>query len=433
MRAGKDATAWLRQRADELEARLREIRLPIAGIPMIPAAQLDRGLVGELGAQLRAAISALCRRLRDPRPGGLTASRLTWCQLQADGLFATLDLLTDAVAQRADARIGPLLAGAEVLARAALDARVPGYRPPAPLCYLDRGRGGEIRRARTQLAGGVILPVALIRVGLHSLATRLSTVLHEAGHQLAVDLALLGEAARLIERTSAGALGLPPLAALWRSWTGELLADAWSVCAGGGLLALDGLQRLLAAMPAPLAYAFSPGAPHPPGMVRARFTLELARVVDPAPDPLLEQLDRRWSETYASVPLPPARRALVERLERAAPAVAAALAHHRFAGLGGQTLAGAAGSARVSGRRIAGLAPLASSEAPQLAALDPVVAIAVLCRARLATSISPRAAESASLRLLDSLAARRDDAPTAASFHPSPRRALVARRSRGQP
>jgi hypothetical protein len=412
MCAETDAAAWLRQRIDELEARVMELRLPLAEIPMVAAAQLDRSLTVELATSLGAAVASLRGRLgelrRDPRR---RERALALCQLHADGLFETVDLLTDAVAQRADAQVGCLLAGAEVLASAALDARVPGYRPAAALCYLDRGRGGEIRRARTRLAGGVILPVALIRVGLHSLATRLSTVLHEAGHQLAVDLGLLAEAARQIERTATAALG-PSLGRLWASWTGELMADAWSVCTGGGALALDGLQRLLISMPRPLAYLFLPGDPHPPGMVRARFVLELARAVDPEPDPALERLARRWSQTYAEVPLAPERRALIGRLESAAPAVAEALHGHRFAGLGGQRLAVAAGSEHVRARTLAAWTRHAMRSGERaILELAPIAAIAVLCRARLDGALPPQAAEQASRRLLLHLAARRADSP----------------------
>lgn len=412
MSSGPDGMAWLAQRAAELEARLDAIVSPVQEVPMVDAAQLDPELVEGINASVGYAVARLRRQLR--RPG--IERRIGRCQLRADALFATLDLLTDAVAQRANASIGLQLAGTEALARAALAARVPGYQPPPPLCYLDGGRGGEIRRARVQLGGGVILPAALIAVGLSSLATRLSTVLHEAGHQIAVDLGLMQDAERVIQLAARTTLGSGALAEAWLPWTGELLADAWSVCTGGGVLALDGLQRLLIGLPPSLAGVILPGAPHPPAVVRARFTLELARALEGSRDPVLEQLERRWSQAFASTSIPTRRRAVLDQLAAAAPAVARALVRHAFRGLGGQPLAVAGRHHAVRGSEIerhltAGL----FAKPAMLATGSPLIAIAVLCRARLSGLLSPSAAERTSRELLEHLAHRRIGAPSLSS------------------
>jgi hypothetical protein len=409
---GPDGMAWMAQRAAELEARLSAIASPMEAVPMVEAARIDPRLAGGLTEAIGYAIAGLRRQLRAPD----LARRIARCQLRADALFATLDLLTDAVAQRANASIGLQLAGTEVLAKAALAARVPGYQAPPPLCYLDGGRGGEIRRARVQLGGGVILPAALIAVGLASLATRLSTVLHEAGHQLAVDLGLLHEAERVIQTSARATLGSGELAEAWLPWTGELLADAWSVCTGGGVLALDGLQRLLIGMPPALAGAIFPGAPHPPAVIRVRFALELGRALEGQRDPVLEQLDRRWSQSLESVQLPARRRTVLHRLAEAAPAVARAFARHAFTGLGRQRLAIAGRHHAVRGAEIerhltAGLFATPAA----LAAGSPLAAIAVLCRARLRGLLSPFAAERASRELLEHLAYRRAGAHSSSS------------------
>jgi hypothetical protein len=138
---------------------------------------------------------------------------------------------------------------------------------------------------------------------------------------------------------------------------------------------------------------------------------------------VLACLARRWQLRHAAVSPPPPSRRLVARLEDAAPAVAAALAAHPFIGLGGQTLAAAAGATAVRAARIAALCPLAATaDGRALARLPPLVAIAALCRARLTGSLTPRAAERASLELLTYLATRRDAASGAPPPLPSPRR-----------
>jgi hypothetical protein len=54
---------------------------------------------------------------------------------------------------------------------------------------------------------------------------------------------------------------------------------------------------------------------------------------------------------------------------------------------------------------------------------DPIAAIAVLCRARLAGALAPQAAEQASRRLLLHLAARRAETPS--SLLPTPYRCAI--------
>ena len=43
---------------------------------------------------------------------------------------------------------------------------IPGnyYEPPPVICYVDRGQGAAIRRAKTRLPGGRDNPVAVIRI-----------------------------------------------------------------------------------------------------------------------------------------------------------------------------------------------------------------------------------------------------------------------------
>ena len=73
------------------------------------------------------------------------------------------DLFSDALAQRGDLVSGVWLSGLDALASDAMDLPAVHEAPPA-LCYLDRGIGAAIRRARTRLPGGGENPVALIRV-----------------------------------------------------------------------------------------------------------------------------------------------------------------------------------------------------------------------------------------------------------------------------
>ena len=60
------------------------------------------------------------------------------------------------------------------------------------MCYLDRGHGAAIRRARARLPGGGMSPVAIIRVPRERMvgAGIASSLVHEVGHQAAALLDL---------------------------------------------------------------------------------------------------------------------------------------------------------------------------------------------------------------------------------------------------
>jgi hypothetical protein len=334
------------ERLADLRVRLMRVRVPSLSVPLIAAAgmqpralaALESGVLGTIRGML-GEIALTARRVeRSPdRDTALAGNRaLTLLQLRADALFRTIDLYHDAFATRADAEVGLLLAGTDRLLASALRRPVPGYSPPAAVSYLDSGgRGGAITRARTRLPGGIVLPVALVRVSPESLPTRLSSALHEVGHQLAVDLNLLDEARELIMQASFDVLRNRESAALWASWTSELLPDAFAAGLGAGAPAVDGLQRVLSLPPAFL-YVVSAGDPHPPGAVRVPFALAFSRLVHP--DPLLELLWQRFTALYAAPRVPEAARTQIAKLNAAACRIAQALTRHRFRGLGGETL-----------------------------------------------------------------------------------------------
>jgi hypothetical protein len=57
----------------------------------------------------------------------------------------------------------PWLSGLDVVSAAALQLKEDYYKAPPVICYLDRGVGAAIRRARTRMPGGGDNPVAIVR------------------------------------------------------------------------------------------------------------------------------------------------------------------------------------------------------------------------------------------------------------------------------
>src|SRR6266540_4339045 len=135
---------------------LQETMLPAAALT--PAAQLaiEQFLLGGRFA-LRREVLAYLAWLRG---SGASASseeqqrRFTVVRMRFNTTLSHFDLFSELISQRSESENGVWLAGLDVLAGDALT--VPGgyFEPPQVVCYLARGPGAAIRRARTRLPGG---------------------------------------------------------------------------------------------------------------------------------------------------------------------------------------------------------------------------------------------------------------------------------------
>ena len=85
-------------------------------------------------------------------------------RLRFQGVLTHFDMFENVVAQRSDAQTGVWLSGMDNIAADALRLRGGYFDPPPIVCYLDRGMGASIRRARTRLPGGGRAPVAIVKI-----------------------------------------------------------------------------------------------------------------------------------------------------------------------------------------------------------------------------------------------------------------------------
>ena len=194
----------LDQEARAIQDRLRRVpafavneTMVMAAMPSpVAQAAIDRFLQHE-GAELRREID----RFRSWLRGAAAADpaemqrRFAILRVRFNLALGNFDLFSDALTQRSETD-GVLLSGLDVAASDGLRVAGRPFEDPPLLCYLDRGPGGAIRRARTRLPGNRSNPVALIRVPRermvgHGIA---SSLMHEVGHQGA---ALLGLVASL--------------------------------------------------------------------------------------------------------------------------------------------------------------------------------------------------------------------------------------------
>ena len=138
------------------------------------------------------------------------------------------------------------LSGLDVVAADAL--RIPGnyYDAPPVICYVDRGQGAAIRRAKTRLPGGRDNPVAVIRIPSANawwVPALGSSLIHEVGSSGSRAAGPDQLAPPGIETETAPALVTPGRMEFCGSrWISEIAADFWSVAKLGisSTIGLDG-------------------------------------------------------------------------------------------------------------------------------------------------------------------------------------------------
>src|SRR5262249_6392764 len=150
---------------------------------------------------------------------------------------------------------GVWVAGLDDVAADAIE--IPGdyFKAPPVICYVTRGHGAAIRRARTRLPGGDQNPVAVISMPRERMVGSgiASSVVHEVGHQAAALLDLVNSLRLVLQGEQQGAVPEQRLAwILWERWASEILADFWSVAK----LGIGATMGLIGVVSLPRAFVF---------------------------------------------------------------------------------------------------------------------------------------------------------------------------------
>jgi hypothetical protein len=273
------ATLLLEQETRAMLTRLDRVRPFALHETMLPAAALLPAAQVAIERFLGAGRQELRHRLHDylmwldgagrgasPAQAQRRFSALRW---RFNDVLSQFDLFHDAITQRSEHEVGVWLSGLDVAAADALAMPGFGFDAPPVICYLDRGPGGAIRRARTRMPGGGRNPVAIVRIPRermvgHGIA---ASLIHEVGHQA---VALLGLVRSLRSALYPLATGRGPRERpawwLWSRWISELLADFWAV----GKLGIGGTLGLMSVVSLPRWFVFRVDAhdPHPVPWIR---------------------------------------------------------------------------------------------------------------------------------------------------------------------
>lgn len=255
-------------------------------------------------------------------------------RLKFNVVLSHFDLFSDALSQRSERDNGVWLAGLDVAAADGLQLRDVDYRPPPVVCYLARGLGGAIRRARTRLPGGGSNPVAMILIPRERMvgAGIASSLFHEVGHQAA---ALLGLVESLHADLDAGAPGSPLAWNLFRRWISEIIADLWAI-AKVGLVSTLGLISTLT-LPRRFVFRFNPDDPHPTPWFRVLLSCAIGQALYPHPQ--WHEVSESWREYYPRTGLGQGIGRVLTHLERELPAFVERLLLHTPPSLEGRSLA----------------------------------------------------------------------------------------------
>jgi hypothetical protein len=189
-------------------------------------------------------------------------------------------LPTNSSSPSASGDMGMLLRGCDQIAYASLSqGLLPlGHEIPTVICYQDRGEGASILKAGIMLWDSNRNPAAVIKVVRSAIPLpRLTSILHECGHQVAHITNWNQELGELLYNSILAAGGPKYLAHIWESWASELAGDFFSLHQSS-IASILGLYEVVAGSAIRIARII-PGDPHPPGILRLMVGIQALKIV----------------------------------------------------------------------------------------------------------------------------------------------------------
>jgi hypothetical protein len=344
---------------------------------------------------------------------------MVFLKLRFNAVISQFHIFADVLTQRSEHEIGVWIAGLDDLAADAL-ALPGGYYKAAPvICYVDRGLGGAIRRARTRLPGGDPSPVAIIRIPHERMIGSgiASSLAHETGHEASHLLGLINPFRLLLQerqKTRAMVWGL------WDRWISEVLADFWGV-AKVGVASTLGLMSLVS-LPRAFVFRIDSQDPHPTPWIRVKLSCAMGRALHPHSQ--WDALAKLWASLYPTDGLDERTRAVLAQLEASIPEFVQLLVNFRPKALRGKSLKEAMPLAERQPARLAAYFQAWAASPSQMRAAPPALVFAAIGQAKADGKISPEA-ESKLLADLLSYWAMRSALDTSAICATQPRVRLV--------
>jgi hypothetical protein len=204
------------------------------------------------------------------------------------------------------------------------------------ICYLDRGHGAAIRRARTRLPGGEENPVAVIKIPRERMVASGigSSLVHEVGHQGSALLDLIPSIKPILEDLAIRDQQHGKSWKLLSRWISEILSDFWSV-SFLGISATTGLMSVVS-LPKYFVFRTIDDDPHPFPWIRVKISLAFGKIL--YPEDQWYRLERLWETMYPKTNLKQEQLEIISNLELTLPLFAKLVVDHRPVKLKGQSL-----------------------------------------------------------------------------------------------
>ncbi len=344
---GSVAHSFLLQEARALLARLDRVRSFSLTMPMVPAAAISPNALYAIeksiatgNAQLREMIHSYYHWLEQGGVERISATeaqrRFTILRMRFNNVLSQFDIFADVLNQRSEQETGIWLSGLDVVSADALRIEGHYYEPPPVVCYLDRGHGAAIRRARTRLPGGAQNPVAVIRVPRERMVGSgiASSLIHEVGHQGSALLDLVKSVREVLQGLQKSGGDQAIAWSLWDRWISEILADFWAI-AKIGIASTLGLISVVS-LPRAFVFRFTLDDPHPFPWIRVKLSCAIGNALYPHPQ--WARLSQLWETLYPAAGLPEEKRRAISSLLSTMPGFVTLLVNHRPKSLRGSSV-----------------------------------------------------------------------------------------------
>jgi hypothetical protein len=393
----QDLGRWfLEQEARSLGTRLSGLKPFALLTPMVPAATLPPAAQAAIenhlieGRQkLRGRIGDFLQWLHGPGRHATPAEaqqRIVFLRLRFNAVISQFYIFADVLTQRSEHGTGVWIAGLDDFAADAV--ALPGYyQAPPVVCYVSRGHGGAIRRARTRLPGGDRSPVAVIRIPHERLIGSgiASSLVHETGHQAAELLDLINPLRGALQAQQRARAAAATAWALWERWISEITADFWGV-AKVGVASTLGLISLVS-LPRAFVFRIDAQDPHPAPWIRVKLSCAMAHALYPHPQ--WEALSKLWDSLYPLPNASPEARKTFAQLQATIPEFVALLVNFRPPALRGKSLKEVMPLAERQPARLAAYYQMWKGFNARMRTAPPSLAFAVIGQARADGKISP--------------------------------------------
>lgn len=417
--------AFFKTEAHSLLSRLEQVQPFSLRMPMVPAACIDdaalRAITDHLAIgtrNLRTQIKLFLKKIKENQANAKeanaahTQATFALLKLRFNAILDQFDIFADVLSQRAEHVTGVWISGLDVLATDALQLPNGLYEAPPVMCFLDRGHGAAIRRARTRLPGGDTNPVAIIQVPRERMVGSgiAASLIHEVGHQGAALLNLvesLREAIRQEQKEHADQ------EAWWyyHLWISEIVADFWAI-AHLGIAATQGLMNVVS-LPRYFMFRIQSDDPHPFPWIRVRLSIAFGLYLFPHEQ--WEQLNQLWQRLYPMAELPQDKQDIIMALEKIMPQFVQLVSEHQNKALAASILKGVLPIAERQPQHLQKLYQYWKKQPEQMHYSAPSLVFAVIGQARADGLIMPQLETNILSKMLTRWAFQRSESRTTAT------------------